>query len=105
MDKPERGFRFIEEALELVQANGTSKEDVLKVVEYVYNRPEGSLSQEVGGTLVTLAALCEACQLDMDKCGWTELDRCWEKIELIRAKQKDKVRNPNLPQSPMHRKD
>ncbi len=44
---------------ELVQAVGTSREDALRLVEYVYTRPVGELRQEIGGVMVTLAALAE----------------------------------------------
>jgi hypothetical protein len=91
-DFQERGFRFGEEALELLQANGTSKEDVLKLVDYVYSRPIGELHQEVGGTMVTLAALCESRALDMIVKGVQEIARC-EQPEVkakIQAKQADK---------------
>jgi hypothetical protein len=88
-DYQERGFRFGEEAIELLQANGTSKQDVLKLVDYVFGRPIGEFHQEVGGTLVTLAALCHARGLDMAQAGDTEQRRC-EQPEVrarIQAKQ------------------
>jgi hypothetical protein len=91
-DYKERGFRFGEEAIELLQANGTTKEDVLKLVDYVYSRPIGELHQEVGGTMVTLAALCEARGLDMIVKGVQEIARC-ERPEVrarIQAKQQAK---------------
>lgn len=96
-DKTERSHRFLEEALELVQAAGTSKEEALKLVDYVYGRPTGELHQEVGGTMVTLAALCQAQGMAMEICGEVELSRCWEKIEKIRAKQAAKPKFSPLP--------
>ena len=89
-DKTERSLRFIEEALELVQATGTSKEDVLKLVDYVYSRPIGEIEQEVGGVMTTLPSLCYAWDILMGDAGLTELDRCWERINIIREKQKNK---------------
>ncbi len=91
-DYKERGFRFGEEAIELLQANGTTKEDVLKLVDYVYGRPVGELQQEVGGAMVTLAALCEARGIDLAEAGNTEITRC-ESPEVrakIQAKQEAK---------------
>lgn len=85
-DSRERNLRFIEEALELVQTLHCTKDDVLRIVEYVYNRSIGQASQEVGGVMVTLAALCAAQGIDMHRCGETELDRCWQMIEEIRVK-------------------
>lgn len=86
-DVPTRNYRFIEEALELVQSLGCSKEDVLTLVDYVYGRPVGEPAQEVGGATVTLAALCNATGIDLSRSAQTELDRCWQNIEKIRAKQ------------------
>lgn len=88
-DMFERNLRFIEEALELVQAYRIPKERVLKIVDYVYSRGPGDEAQEVGGVLVTLAALCAAAGgLDMPDCGWEELRRIQrpEVMERVRAK-------------------
>ena len=89
-DKKERNHRFIEEAIELVQSTGCSKEDVCKLVEYVYNRPVGEPKQEVGGVMITLAALCLANDMNMHTEAETELMRIWLNKEKIRQKQKAK---------------
>lgn len=97
-DHAERTHRFLEEALELAQANGCSREDALALVNYVYGRPAGAPSQEVGGVMVTLSALCSVSQINMDEAGERELERNWERIETIRAKQAAKPRGSPLPQ-------
>lgn len=97
-DKVERNHRFIEEALELVQANGMSREEAHQLVEYVYGRDQGDINQEVGGVMVTLAALCLANDLDMHAAAETELARIWKNIDKIRAKQAAKPRGSALPQ-------
>jgi len=86
----ERNFRFLEESLELVQACGCTKEEVLKLVDYTYGRPVGERYQEVGGVMLTLAALCLAQNLDMHQAGETELTRVWMDIMKIRKKQQAK---------------
>lgn len=96
-DTTERNHRFIEEALELVQAGGMSKADVLQLVDYTYGRPIGELHQEVGGVMITLAALCLAQGLDMHDAAEVELARIWTKVEAIRAKQLTKPRGSPLP--------
>lgn len=98
-DKPTRNFRFLEEAVELVQACGMTKDEVLKLVDYVYGRPDGEPFQEVGGVLVTLATLCSAQGVNMDSAGDTELERIWspEIMEKIRAKQRTKPNHSPLP--------
>lgn len=90
MNKVERNFRFLEEALELVQSNGCNKIDALALVDYVYSRPVGEIKEECGGVMVTLASLAKACEISMDECGDTELTRVWGKMEQIRAKQATK---------------
>mgnify|MGYP006958842284 CR=1 FL=1 len=57
-DKAERSHRFLEEALELVQACGCSASEAHQLVDYVFGRAVGHASQEAGGVMVTLAALC-----------------------------------------------
>ena len=96
-DKVERNDRFTEESLELVQACGMTKDRVLALVDYVYDRPLGEPAQEVGGVMVTLAALCLAQGLDMHEAAEVELARIWTKVEAIRAKQLTKPRGSPLP--------
>ena len=93
VNKHTRNMRFLEEALELVQACGLDKEAALVLVEYVYDRPTGDIGQEIGGTLISLAALCSAHQIDMDMATDTELKRVDLMIDKIREKQsiKDQV--------------
>ena len=96
-DRVERNHRFLEEALELVQANGCTQSEAHQLVDYVFNRPVGELEQEVGGVMLTLAALCGASDADMHECGDRELARVWTCIEKIRAKQAAKPKHSLLP--------
>lgn len=98
-DTVERNHRFLEESLELVQSLGCTKDEALQLVDYVYGRPAGDPPQEVGGVMVTLAALCLAQKLDMHDCGETELSRIWTKVAQIRAKQAAKPKHSPLPQA------
>lgn len=95
-DKRERNHRFLEEALELVQATGCTEDEARQLVAYVYSRPAGEPDQEVGGVMITLAALCLAQGLDMHSAGERELARIWTCVEKIRAKQAAKPRNSPL---------
>jgi hypothetical protein len=97
-DKGIRNYRFLEEALELVQAGGCTKEEALKLVDYVYGRPVGDLRQEVGGVMVTLAALCSAQNISVVNAAEKELERCWLLVEKIRQKQASKPHNSPLPE-------
>lgn len=98
-DPQERSQRFLEEALELVQSTGLTKEQVLDMVEYVYAREVGTTPQEIGGTLVCLAALANLYTYDMFGVGAIELTRIQKIIPKIREKHSmkpDNIRNANL---------
>jgi len=97
-DRGERTHRFLEEALELAQANGCSRTDALALVDYVFGRPQGDPVQEVGGVMVTLASLCSAMGLNMNESGDLELARNWDRIDEIRGKQQSKPHGSPLPQ-------
>jgi hypothetical protein len=99
-DKVERNWRFFEEATETVQAADMTREEAHQLVDYVYNRPKGELTQEVGGTMVTLAALCLANGISMQESAETELARILrpEIVLKIREKQKGKPRFSPLPE-------
>jgi len=96
-DREERNHRFLEEALELVQACNCTADEAHQLVDYVFGRDIGEPAQEVGGVMVTLAALCLANGLDMHANGETELARIWTKVEAIRAKQAAKPKHSPLP--------
>ena len=85
----ERGDRLLEEVLELLQSGGYDRQRVATLVDYVYNRPPGEPSQEVGGVMVTLAGYCWIAGLDMHADGERELARILqpEVMAKIRAKQ------------------
>lgn len=102
-DREERNHRFLEEALELVQACGCTASEAHQLVDYVFGRDVGDPPQEVGGVMVTLAALCLANDLDMHANGETELARIWTKVEAIRAKQAAKPKHSPLPQAATHK--
>lgn len=63
-DPKERGFRFIEEAVELAQALDFTRDEIVRVVDWVLSRPKGGVSQEVAGTLTTLLSLCNSIEID-----------------------------------------
>lgn len=96
-DRIERNHRFLEEALELVQALGCTRGEAHQLVDYTFAREIGQPLQEVGGVMVTLAALCLASDLDMDAAAEAELARIWTKVDQIRAKQAAKPKHSPLP--------
>lgn len=89
--RAQRNSRFLEEALELVQSCGMTKERAAELVEYVFNRPVGEKEQEVGGAMLTLAGLCITQNINMTNAAEKELAGAWERIDEIREKQRNKV--------------
>ena len=71
----ERVRRFLEEAVELAQAEGMPWVDVTDLVTHVYDKPVGDPAQEVGGIGVTLLAYCEVAGLSADAEEAKELAR------------------------------
>lgn len=63
---PQRGVRLLEEAIEAYQATGAAPHMAHRLVDYVFSRPVGSLSQELGGVGVTTLALAAAAGLSAD---------------------------------------
>jgi hypothetical protein len=86
-NRQERNHRFLEESLELVQSLDCTREAAHRLVDYVFDRPHGNPVQELGGVMVTIAALSSVHGLDMDEAADTELVRVWQNIDKIRAKQ------------------
>lgn len=99
-DTMERNHRFFEEAAELVQACGMTASEAHQLLNYTFGRPIGEKYQEVGGVMVTLAALCLAQGLDMHAEGERELSRILapEIMAKIRAKQAAKPKHSPLPE-------
>ena len=99
-DKLERNDRFIEEALELVQSLNYTAERAHALVDYVFSREVGEPAQELGGVMITLAALCNPNGLNISSAAYQELARITQPdvIAKIRAKQASKPTGSALPQ-------
>jgi hypothetical protein len=78
---PQRGLKLAEEAMEAAQACGTDREQLHRLIDYVYDRPVGELRQECGGVSVTLLALGEAGGIDIDTAERDELTRFMSKSD------------------------
>jgi hypothetical protein len=91
-DKQERAKRFLEEALELFQAAGGEPGDAADLIGYVFGRPAGEPSQEVGGVLVTLLVLCSNIGISAAEALQLEMSRINDPVfmERIRKKQVSK---------------
>ena len=96
-DKVERHHRFLEESLELVQSTGCTKQEALQLVDYVFGRPAGAPVKELGGVMVTLAALAEANALDMDAAAEMELQRISTPEFIARNRHKNATKPQGSP--------
>lgn len=98
-DKEERNWRFLEEAIELVQACGGNAQDAHQLVDYVFGRETGKPDKEAGDVAVTLCALLSAHGFRLQDCAETVLCMNWENTEAIRQKQASKpLNNSPLPE-------
>lgn len=93
-DRKERARRFLEEALELAQAEGLDAVAAQALTWRVFSRPPGETAQEVAGVLISLACLAENAGVDMGDAYEAE----WQRIgshdaEYFRAKHAEKVRD------------
>ena len=75
MDPRECALRLLEEAIELVQACALDYDDLVRVGLHVFSRPVGEVDKEIGGTILTLAALAEVHSVDMTTRAVAELSR------------------------------
>lgn len=90
--REERINRFFEEAVELAQSVSMPKENALRIVEYVYNRPRGVPMQEIGGVSITLLALCHSYDISCDEAERQELERALSlDVDQLRAKHNAKA--------------
>ena len=76
---PQRGVRLLEEAIEAFQAADGQPDMAHKLVDYVFARPAGTLSQELGGVGLTVLALAAAAGLSADDEECLELRRVTSK--------------------------
>jgi hypothetical protein len=92
MNTDERIARFIEEAIELAQAENMTKERVEAIVNYVFSRPKGDPFQELGGVGVTLLAYSGHVGMSADHAEVIEFERVLKVgRSTMRSRQKAKV--------------
>jgi NTP pyrophosphatase (non-canonical NTP hydrolase) len=88
---PQRGLRLLEEAAEAAQAAGVLEEQARHLVGYVWARPVGRLSQELGGVGVTTLALAHAAGFSAAGAEDAEIARVLSKpIEHFSKRNKEK---------------
>lgn len=78
-DRRERACRFLEEAIELAQAEGLNIETVDKIIWRVYSRPPGQSPKEVGQARMTLN--CLAWNMGLE--AGAEEKKEWDRVRSI----------------------
>ena len=92
LNRPERGARVIEEAAELAQVLGTSRELAHRLVDRAFDNPVGDAGREVGGMAVVLASAAEVLALDVTECHHRELERLIGSIDATRERHAKKIK-------------
>lgn len=77
-NRHERAMRFIEEATELVQSCGLSRETVAAITERAYSRRAGELRKELAQAGLTLEALAAHLGFDLSAAISDEFNRVRE---------------------------
>lgn len=92
--RDERMIRFMEEAAELVQAGGMTREMAHRMIDYSYGRPkETEMHKEVGGVQITLFALADSFGIDVETAYKTEFNRVKDKAAECRIKHQGKPKS------------
>lgn len=74
-----RSLRATEEVIELGQALGVPEDVVHLLVTKIYQRPAGDAYQEIGGSMITLMALCRSMNIDPEEAFAVEIRRVLSK--------------------------
>lgn len=92
MSLPQRGLRLLEEAVEAFQSCGGTEAKAVELVKFVFARPVGPLSGELGGVGVTLLALAAAAGLSADVAEEQEVQRVLSK-PIAHFAERNRVKN------------
>ena len=99
-DLAERMHRFTEEAMELTQALGQTRDEAHQLVDYVHDQDHvGEPFAEFGGAYSTMAALASVAGVNLDQAGEAELARIStpEMVAKIREKRSKRHGRGPLP--------
>lgn len=88
VDQQERCWRFYEEAGELVQSLGMTRDQAHQMVDYTWGREVGQPSQEIGQVIVTLSALANGRDIDVQQAAENELERINTPEMIAKIKEK-----------------
>lgn len=75
LDRQERLARFVEEAIELAQAENMDRALLGKIIDRVYSREAGWTPKEIGQAQACLECFAESIKESADKLASLEFDR------------------------------
>lgn len=84
----ERTLRHVEESVELAQAVGLSREQLHRLVDYVFERPKGRPPQEAAGAALTLYAAASALGFNLEVVLERELTRVQDPVVIERCRRR-----------------
>ena len=87
-NKRDRAIHFGEEAIELLQASGLRKEEIIQLVEYVYRKKPDNLENEFADAQVTLLALASSHGVYIDDITEQNLRWAEKNTKLIQTRCK-----------------
>lgn len=79
LDRQERITRFLEEAIELAQAENLPKEMIERILARVYSRAKGNIGREIGQAQATLEIYAESIGMSAND----EADREFARVQSI----------------------
>ncbi len=88
MDVRERALRLVEEAIEMSQAVGVERYQVLRMVWEVYSRKPGNPKSEMGGVAITSMIMAEALELNFLGAAEKEYERLKTPQTIARCKKR-----------------
>lgn len=89
--RQERARRLLEEVAELCQAEDIDKQSAIDVVNYVYAKPKGDPSQEIGGVALTLLAYAGSAGVSLEQAETSEFTRVLS-IDKARFRERHNVK-------------
>lgn len=91
-------FRFIEEVIELGQAEGVTIEEFNFIRDQVFNRPVGKRDDEIGGVLVSFFGYCHSAKVDPSYLFINEFERIQQpdiKLKILNRNTSGEKLGPN----------
>lgn len=77
----ERAMRTLEEAIELAQAGGVTRDEIARLVEHVYSKSIGDQQEEIADVMLCLLVYAHRVGMDLDG----QMPKLLDRVEKISA--------------------